>query len=320
MSRARVRALLVAGAILALPFGCQAIAGIEELQLRSDAGGEDTGADSAIEDTGGDTSARPDTAVVTDGDATIDTSVLPDTSPVFDGDAVVDTATVADTLDGALPDTAPPPCPTKGQTMARITHVTGNFCIDKNEVTVAQMETFAGSPFAPPVRPAACGTIPTWYDDPAGRPTDPAYNVKWCSAWAYCNWAGKRLCGRLDTTAVASATNSEYAWTCANGKAAYPYPYGATFSTTACDAETGRSTPDLVTSHPLCHGATAPYQSVLNLSGSEAEWTDDCPDSTHCWVRGGYYGDLRTNATCTSFFALSIGVEQAGNGFRCCSD
>jgi sulfatase modifying factor 1 len=295
--------------------GCEVVAGIEDVHVRADATG-DTTTDSI-------TDSITDTSLLDAGEAGdvgADTAPLGDTSDAGDASdtGVVD---VSDTLVDSPLDVGPAPCPSTGQSMVRIDRKTsGSFCIDQNEVTIAQMVVFAASGFPATGKPAKCPTIDTWYRDGGARDTDPAYNVNWCQAWAYCSWAGKRLCSVVDKLSPATAVNSEMAWTCGQGSLGTTYPYGNIYTVGRCDVESGRSTPELVTKFPLCHGVSPPYDSVLNLSGGASEWTADCPDATHCWVRGGFFGDVVANTTCTSIYAQGIASLYSGVGFRCCAD
>jgi hypothetical protein len=142
-----------------------------------------------------------DTAGLTGGDA----------SPK--GDAA--SSDVADALAGdagpgdadATPFTPTTPCPTTGGAMINV----GTHCIDSTEVTNTAYEAFvatipgdAGAVDAS-TQPSFCSWntdlnhIDTFYDRTA--PTYgqlPVNGVDWCDAYAFCRWAGKRLCGGRD--------------------------------------------------------------------------------------------------------------------------
>ena len=109
-----------------------------------------------------------------------------------------------------------------------------DFCIDERETTVAEYRTFLLG--AVPSVPSECGWK-TRYEPPywpfaAAEDGLPVYYVDWCAAWAYCAWAGKRLCGgpggaKLDVTKV-NAANDEWYRACSNGGATQ-WSYGASY-------------------------------------------------------------------------------------------
>src|SRR5262249_39830790 len=76
----------------------------------------------------------------------------------------------------------------------------GRFCIDATEVTNAQYAAFLATNPQTSLQPARCtswnGTYAGAYVGPlTGRDDYPVVGVTWCDAFAYCKWAGKRLCG-----------------------------------------------------------------------------------------------------------------------------
>src|SRR5262245_12465852 len=108
------------------------------------------------------------------------------------------------------------------------------FCIDSTEVTNAQYERFydAVENGTTPDQPAPC----SWNDSFAPNATGvnetgdhPVRGVDWCDAYAFCAWAGKRLCGSPAGGAAtydspANEDESEWFAACSeNGMKAFPY-------------------------------------------------------------------------------------------------
>lgn len=304
-------ALVVA---LAFAGGCQMLAGIEDVRF-------DESTETGVPDAQDAETTPLETGALETGlpDSTVADS-RPDT--LTDGD----TGTLGETVPETPPaETGLPPCPSTAGThpMVRIPTPTGSYCMDVNEVTVAQMEAYDGAtPSAPAGLPSKCATIwDHWYPRDVGiDKSEPAINTNWCQAWAYCRWAGKRLCRSIDTKGAITLANSELGWACGQGATKTARPYGTAYVKGTCDVESGRSTPIAITTTPACHGASAPYDKVLNLIGSAEEWSDECPDATGCLARGGYFGHASNVAVCAYEFKYALGAQYASLGFRCCAD
>ena len=87
-----------------------------------------------------------------------------------------------------------------GPEMVRIDAGAGSYCIDTTEVTVANYNAFIQATGGMSIdAPDVCNTAaPGPLADHA--PSDqnlPVGDVGPCSAWSYCSWAGKRLCGMI---------------------------------------------------------------------------------------------------------------------------
>lgn len=318
MVRARAGWLVPLGVVV-LGAGCQWFVGIDDVHFDEPA---ETGTSETSAETGGPETGGPETngdslTPDTSDSASVD-SGTPDTSDT----GIPDTGTV----ETGVPDTGPPPCPSTTGThpMVRVpTASGGSFCMDVNEVTVAQMEAYDGAtPTAPAGLPTKCsGVWDHWYARDVGiDKNEPAINTNWCQAWAYCRWAGKRLCRSLDTKSSISLANSELGWVCGQGGTKTARPYGTTYVAGKCDVESGRSTPISITTTPACHGTSAPYDKVLNLIGSAEEWSEECPDATSCLARGGYFGHASNVAVCAYEYKYPLGSQFASLGFRCCAD
>lgn len=174
-------------------------------------------------------------------------------------------------------------CPSgRGPAMVAV----GGYCIDSTEVTNAQHAAFlqaspsvSGLPppcsFKQDFKPTASGT---WPD-----PDHPQTSVDWCDAYAFCKWAGKRLCGlrpgaampaRID---VVDKTHDEWYLACA-GPSLHTFPYGNTYDPIAC-ASVGRNLPAPlhVGSLPTCEGG---YPGLFDMGGNAEEWLGTCGGQT----------------------------------------
>lgn len=191
-----------------------------------------------------------------------------------------------------------------------------SFCIDETEVTQAAYVAFlldvgdVGGTVQPPecafntelTRTGAgsnCPSFTTANDLPVNC-------VDWCDAYAYCAWAGKRLCGALGDGGPldfsASVTNDEWHFACTGGfqKA---YPYGDSGQICACYIPEEWTTQMMcdyqditnlnhkapVASHPGCEGG---FDGIFDMQGNASEWTARCEPGSgvgdeHCVARGG---------------------------------
>ncbi len=203
--------------------------------------------------------------------------------------------------------------------------VVGGFCIDGTEATTAQYNDFLLTGPATSGQPSECSWNTSYlpgngWTFVSSESTLPIANVNWCDAYAFCNWAGKRLCGKVgggpaDFTQFGSTDNEHYV-ACSNGSTRI-YPYGNTFDPTACnsvDRDAGQVVP--VGSLASCQGGVP---GLFDMSGNVEEWQDACetssgpndpcldgtgafdygapPDGTRCDfadndVRGGQFPDV----------------------------
>jgi len=212
------------------------------------------------------------------------------------------------------------------------------YCIDSTEVTNAQYAAFlAGAPATSGQAPECIlnpsfdpATTPTCSErtDSTVRPNHPIVCVDWCDAVAYCKWAGKRLCGRIgggasDYGGIADATTSQWFNTC-SAQGANTYPYGNTYEPQTCNGGDLLPTGDVIAvrSASGCHGVTAPWSAVYDMSGNVMEWEDACEASSNlndkCRVRGGATGHASSNLRCDSAGALARNYRDLDVGFRCC--
>jgi formylglycine-generating enzyme required for sulfatase activity len=214
----------------------------------------------------------------------------------------------------------------------------GRICIDSTEVTNGQYLAFLES------GPDGGGqsTDCQWDTDfnPAnicpldpGKPTYPVNGVDWCDAWAFCRWAGKRLCGGTDGGIIVTssyavlhdANISERTAVCSHNNA-HKYPYGDTFGAEACAG--GERTNEPITTVPVgslttCEGG---YPGVFDMAGNVHEWENACQSvgngaADNCWFRGGSYHDNDDSCITEDYATTRDYVDSLCDiGFRCCAD
>ena len=197
----------------------------------------------------------------------------------------------------------------------------GALCIDATEVTRGAYAAFLAT--TPPAPRAEC----TWntdrnptLDEATGvgctsdqidlstHPDLPVVCIDWCDADAFCQSAGKQLCGAIaggpdaydDLAAQSDPAKSQWALACA-GEEKHAYPYGDAYVRGACRdatlalADGGLSAAN-AGSTSACHGPVGTTRAaVFDLSGNVAEWVDACEISPgdhaaqSCMLRGGYF-------------------------------
>ena len=228
-------------------------------------------------------------------------------------------------LDGGAPDDvtydvlAPDaPCPETGApAMIRL----AAFCIDATEVTVGEYQAFlaAAPPVPQPLPPECAWNTDYTPDGGLGELSDKPVFVDWCDAWAYCKWAGKRLCGRIDTRALAltevDKKSAQWFFACSAG-GTLKYPYGNSFDPNACPAIL----------HPSVAGGACQggFPGIFDMSGNAWEWIDSCESNAgnaSCAIRGGSYttSDPTQLACAENVTGRRNEVPYASTGFRCCA-
>lgn len=222
-------------------------------------------------------------------------------------------------------------CTHRGPAMSKIDGGPSAFWIDQTEVTNAQYNAFLDAAVPPQSStqiPAYCAWNTTYGSKNTTAPGDlPVSKVDWCDAYAYCQWAGKRLCGKIgggpaQPADLANKAADQWYLACA-GPTETAYPYGPTYSPSACnglDKGVGASTS--VMSNAGCVNGVG---DVVDLSGNVAEWEDLCVGTSGandvCRVRGGSYTAAAAFLTCGSANTVLRQVGTAANiGFRCCAD
>lgn len=217
-------------------------------------------------------------------------------------------------------------CP--GHEEPRAVRVDAELCIDATEVTRGQYARFIAHADAAALQlPAGCGpnlnlTPGEWstHQVPADAPV---VFVDWCQAFAYCAWAGKRMCGRLGGGSTPfdranDATASQWFLACSSsGQRAFPY--GSSFERSTCNTNGAAGGPSAVGSSTSC---TTPA-GALDMSGNVYEWEDSCRDEAPvpaCHIRGGSWGSDGEGASCAFTGLEQLRTLQGPDiGIRCCS-
>ena len=230
--------------------------------------------------------------------------------------------------------------PMRGASQVKVTSGSAPFCVNTTEATNAQYAAFVASGFtiAEAAPPGVCTTVPpsttpggTW-PAPSGEENFPVINVNWCQAYAYCQWAGKRLCGQIGGGPLASVNfsypqYSQWLNACTLG-GARTYPYGNAFENVCSGNVNGGPTQlEIVASHPGCVGA---FPGVFDMSGSVWEWTDTCdspippntdPAGAFCYTMGGAFDSLTpAQLECVSERNWTRSASAGNIGIRCCLD
>ncbi|MEM9069444.1 MAG: SUMF1/EgtB/PvdO family nonheme iron enzyme [Myxococcota bacterium] len=240
-----------------------------------------------------------------------------------------------------VPDRATPPgqaeCPAgTGPSMVRLPE---GFCIDTTEVTRGQYAAWLGAEPSLEGQPSACAAnddyTPTCaFDGASARENQPVVCVDWCDARAFCEAAGKRLCGGVEDgesypfADYADPAVSEWQAACTSG-GAHSYTYGDELDTEICrgaDAETAATWGFAdVGSFPGCQSPEAAYAGVFDLSGHAAEWDNSCDGEgadANCRIRGGSFEHNEHGLRCAMGERLHWPRMRTvvSVGFRCCAD
>jgi hypothetical protein len=200
-------------------------------------------------------------------------------------------------------------------------NIDGLFCIDSTQVTNAQYSVFAMSVTpATTAQAVGCdGNDSFMPDGGLSMDTYPVVSVDYCDAWAYCQWAGKRLCAQVDrTTGYDPVTNSEMYYVCAGTghDMNLAYAYGDTYQPDWCDDTNARF--DSVKSNSMCHSLV--YPDVYDLSANIGFWENMCsPSVCRDTTPEGGQGQM-ANHRCDNTNGDPTTLQHPDIGIRCCSD
>lgn len=215
------------------------------------------------------------------------------------------------------------------------------YCIDSTEVTQGQYAKFVGAAVEPAKQkreycrlynksftPAVKGDHVEGCDpgvyDPDKKGDIPVSCVQFCDAVAYCEWAGKRLCGAIGGGVASSkdvaSKQSQWYMACSQGGKT-KYPYGDTYEPGKCDNRKEGPPYGLHSaSESSCGGTGAPFEQIKDLSGSVAEWEDSEQTPYGFFVRGSYRDATDDNFSCDAP-SIAAGIQTLPDiGFRCCAD
>jgi hypothetical protein len=218
--------------------------------------------------------------------------------------------------------------PGRGPEMVRAT----DFCIDSTEVTSKQYLAFLAEADLTKQPPGCAAINPSFIPlnvdapwPPIERDEYPVVNVDWCDAAAFCQWSGKRLCGRigagtLDTVQAAMPALGRWASACTRA-GAQKLPYGPDVMPGRCNV--GQPNRPLhilpVASMPGCQGG---YDKLYDMVGNVEEWLDAChADPARgevCAIIGGDYFDNDSVSDCGRVYDKVKTSVDYYRGFRCC--
>lgn len=225
------------------------------------------------------------------------------------------------------------------------------YWIDKTEVTVEQYSRFIAEhpdPVAWDTERCGWKSAPS---DPKNDPTHPCTAtslslesdpfaakkpircVDWCDAKAFCNWAGKDLCGGNTNGSMVGPVDVHPQWDYACSKNAWNFPYGSKPIDRACNVglsnaecysilHQNQCAPTDVDSFSRC---TSPSGAV-DMVGNVAEWvlscslSSDAGPSTQCQYRGGSFADGLDEKTCYTVGYQASMTRDRTIGLRCCAN
>jgi formylglycine-generating enzyme required for sulfatase activity len=164
--------------------------------------------------------------------------------------------------------------------------------------------------------------------------------VDFCDALAYCQWAGKRLCGRVGGNKkwgsvydanvasvkdwdgfvknVPTSLESEFTNACTQGGKT-KYAYGDQAQPGVCIDESwvdaGKPLTIANLENRQCHGSIPPFDAVFDLNGSVGEWQNMCWMQQESCIMSGSLQGCTDDIGTTGMRGVFPGI-----GVRCCAD
>ncbi len=196
-----------------------------------------------------------------------------------------------------------------------ITKESKTFYMDSTEVTNAEYQRFLNDWlarihwYAHPLEPAGKDYLPKfWTDSTFNQPDQPVVGVDWWDAYAYANWAGKRLPTREEWEIAARTGQTDY------------YPWGNEFvDSISVTQEIGFKHPKPVKQFSMDQTPSRLY----DMGGNVSEWTVS-PDEENpgfVFLKGGNY--LRKGRIYSILFLdekANQDMRHQSVGFRCAMD
>jgi len=93
--------------------------------------------------------------------------------------------------------------------------------------------------------------------------------------------------------------------------------------------DAARTDPTVVKSKSTCVGPFSPFDSLYDMAGNVAEWTDSCGIAATgkpfagemvCRLRGGSYNSTTYESACNADLAMPWAFSGNEMGVRCCAD
>ena len=188
----------------------------------------------------------------------------------------------------------------------------GAIRITPTEVTAAQYAEFLADVDGQDIaRPATCAWNTTFAPSSsagcASGASSPIRCVDWCDAYAFCEWAGLRLCTKTEWLAACGGATND------------PYPYGASFNQASCQFNDPGG-PVAVGSKTACEGG---YPGLFDMLGNVAEWDGSCQGTAgatdRCGIHGGDFAAAADTFQCSTENDAARSAGSPKVGIRCCS-
>lgn len=227
---------------------------------------------------------------------------------------------------------------------AQLTRLPAGYAIDRTEVTRGQYQAWLETNPRPTRRIAACAWKEEFAPDARclsafdgqicqgeGCADHPQVCVDWCDAQAYCEAAGKRLCGKIGggsaplakAASAVPAVPGEWENACSAGGTTR-FAVGDDLAAGACNTQSaGKGTTAAVGEMVGCRSAVEAYRDVVDLNGNAWEWEDACADggdTAFCQVRGGSFNSDEALDACGVAHTYRRDFSSFYVGFRCCQD